>query len=115
MELMRAGRARWRIEHETFNPLKTQGDSFEHNFGHGEKPLSAVFAYRMMRALLIDPIQQRGCRVFQHAPAKAGRARDFWEKVRGLFLPSRLVDWETRYRALAFGYRAPEPVSLETS
>ena len=47
--------------------------------------------------------------------ALAGRARDFSEKVRGLFLPSRLVDWETRYRALAFGYRAPEPVPLETS
>ena len=55
MELMRAGRARWRIENETFNTLKNQGYSFEHNFGHGEKQLSTVFAYLMMLAFLIDP------------------------------------------------------------
>ena len=115
MELMRAGRARWRIENETFNTLKNQGYSFEHNFGHGEKQLSTVFAYLMMLAFLIDQIQQRCCRVFQQARAKAGRARYFWEKVRGLFLHYRLPDWETLYRALAFGYRAPEPVPFDTS
>ena len=30
-EIMRAGRARWRIENETFNTLKNQGYHFEHN------------------------------------------------------------------------------------
>jgi len=34
--LMRAGRARWKIENETFNTLKNQGYHFEHNFGHGK-------------------------------------------------------------------------------
>ncbi len=29
--LMRGGRARWKIENETFNTLKNQGDHFEHN------------------------------------------------------------------------------------
>jgi hypothetical protein len=29
--LMRGGRARWKIEHETFNTLKNQGYHFEHN------------------------------------------------------------------------------------
>ena len=33
MKVMRAGRARWRIENETFNTLKNQGYHFEHNFG----------------------------------------------------------------------------------
>ncbi len=40
MQLMRAGRARWKIENETFNTLKTQGYHFEHNFGHGYRHLS---------------------------------------------------------------------------
>jgi len=31
MQLMRAGRARWKIENETFNTLKTQGYHFDHN------------------------------------------------------------------------------------
>jgi hypothetical protein len=43
-KLMRGGRARWKIENETFNTLKNQGYNFEHNYGHGEQHLSVVFA-----------------------------------------------------------------------
>src|SRR5712671_2317638 len=43
-KLMRGGRARWKIENETFNTLKNQGYNFEHNYGHGEQNLSVVFA-----------------------------------------------------------------------
>jgi len=46
--IMRAGRARWKVENETFNTLKNQGYHFEHNFGHGEQQLSVVFACLMM-------------------------------------------------------------------
>ena len=35
--IMQAGRARWKIENETFNTLKNRGYQFEHNFGHGKK------------------------------------------------------------------------------
>ena len=31
--LMRGGRARWKVENETFNTLKNQGYHIEHNFG----------------------------------------------------------------------------------
>src|SRR5256714_4769261 len=43
-KLMRGGRARWKIENETFNTLKNQGYNFEHNYGHGEQHLSLVVA-----------------------------------------------------------------------
>ena len=115
MQLMRAGRARWRIENETFNTLKNQGYCFEHNFGHGDQHLSTVFAHLMMLAFLIDQIQQRCCRLFQAAQAKAGRARYFWEKLRAMFLEFVLPDWETLYRSLAFGHRGQVPVPLDTS
>jgi hypothetical protein len=42
--VMRGGRARWKIENETFNTLKNQGYQFEHNFGHGVKNLSVALA-----------------------------------------------------------------------
>ena len=115
MDLMRAGRARWRIENETFNTLKNQGYGFEHNFGHGEKHLATVFAHLMMLAFLIDQIQQRCCRLFQAAKAKAGRALYFWDKLRSLFLGHIVPDWETLYKAIAFGYRASELVAHDTS
>ena len=63
--LSRGGRARWKIENETFNTLKNQGYHFEHNFGHGEKHLSVVFALLMMLAFAIDQAQQLACHLFQ--------------------------------------------------
>jgi hypothetical protein len=43
-ELAAAGRARWKIENETFNVLKTKGYNLEHNFGHGKQHLATVLA-----------------------------------------------------------------------
>ena len=107
MELMRAGRARWRIENETFNTLKNQGCEFEHNFGHGEKHLATVFACLMMLAFGIDQLQKARCPLFRAALARKGRAKYFWEDFRSMFTTFRLPDWDTFYRALAFGHEAP--------
>jgi len=60
--IAKGGRARWRIENETFNTLKNQGYQFEHNFGHGNKNLSTVFAYLMFQVLLIDQVLQFCCK-----------------------------------------------------
>ena len=68
----------------------------------------------MTLAFPIDRIRQHCCALFQAAQAKAGRARYFWEKLRGLFPHYELPDWETLYRALAFGHRAPVPIPLDT-
>ena len=81
--LMRGGRTRWKIENETFNTLKNQGYQFEHNFGHGNKNLSTVFALLMMLAFLIDQIQQKMCAVFQAAWEVCGSKRALWERIRG--------------------------------
>ena len=51
-DIMRGGRARWKIENETFNTLKNQGYHLEHNYGHGEQNLSVVLAYWHLYLLL---------------------------------------------------------------
>ena len=43
VQLVRAARARWKIENEGFNTLKNQGYHLEHNFGHGDQHLSEAF------------------------------------------------------------------------
>lgn len=85
VELMRGGRARWKIENETFNTLKNQGYEFEHNFGHGNKKLSTVFAYLMFLSFLFDQISQIGCKTFQKALIRHRRKKYFREKIRALF------------------------------
>ncbi|WP_292257871.1 hypothetical protein [Marinospirillum sp.] len=51
--LMRGARARWWIENETFNTLKSQGYCFEHNFFHGYHHLSTVMMQLMMLAFFV--------------------------------------------------------------
>jgi hypothetical protein len=77
---MRGGRARWKIENETFSTLKDQGYTFEHNYGHGQQNLSVVFAMVMMLAFLVDQTQQL-CRALCQA---------VWVKVGSNMLRSRM-------------------------
>ena len=83
--LARGGRARWKIENETFNTLKNQGYHFEHDFGHGKRNLSVVFAMLMMLAFLVDQVQQLCCPVFQAVLTKVGSKRLLWEQLRSHF------------------------------
>lgn len=83
--LTRGGRARWKIENETFNTLKNQGYQFEHNFGHGMKHLSVIFAMLMMLAFLFDQVQQLCCPLFQAVWTKCGSKRALWERFRSHF------------------------------
>lgn len=84
-DIMRGGRARWRIENETFNTLKNQGYNLEHNYGLGKKHLSAVFVHLMMLAFLVDQVQQMCCPLFKAARAKCTSRKSLWEKVRACF------------------------------
>jgi len=83
--VMRAGRARWRIENETFNVLKNHGYEFEHNFGHGTKNLCTNLYFIMMLAFLIDQIQEMSCEVFKKVLGLAKRRMYLWEKMRSIF------------------------------
>ena len=64
-QLMIGGRARWKIENETYNTLKNLGYNFEHNYGHGKENLSTIFCMLMMLAFFIDQIQEIACSLFQ--------------------------------------------------
>jgi hypothetical protein len=83
--LLRGGRTRWKIENETFNTLKNQGYHYEHNFGHGVKHLSVVFAMLMMLAFLVDQVQQLCCPLFQAVWKKLGSKRALWDHMRSHF------------------------------
>ena len=102
--LSRGGRARWKIENETFNTLKNQGYHFEHNFGHGEQHLSVVFALLMMLAFAIDQAQQLACDLFQAAWRRAGSKRHLWERMRSLFYELPFDSLSDIWRAIAFGF-----------
>jgi len=107
--LMRGGRARWKIENETFNTLKNQGYHFEHNYGHGTQHLSVVFAMVMMLAFLVDQTQQLCCALFQAVWAKLGSKRLLWERMRALFYDYALQSMRQLLEALFYGLEKPRP------
>jgi hypothetical protein len=114
--LMRGGRARWKIEHETFNTLKNQGDHCEHNDGHGEQNLSVVCATMMLVAFLVDQVQQLCCAVFRAVWTKLGSKRLLWERMRALFYDDRLESRRELLEALYDGFEKSPPVlRIDTS
>jgi hypothetical protein len=110
--LMRAGRARWKIENETFNTLKNQGYNFEHNYGHGEQNLSVVLATMMMLAFLVDQTQQLCCALFRAVWTKLGSKRLLWERMRALFYDYRLESMRELLAALFYGFEKPRPILI---
>jgi hypothetical protein len=108
--LMRGGRARWKIENETFNTLKNQGYNFEHNYGHGEQHLSVVFALLMMLAFLVDQAQQLCCALFQAVWTKLGSKRLLWERMRALFYDYAFASMRQLFEALWYGFKKSSPL-----
>jgi hypothetical protein len=103
--LMKGGRARWKIENETFNTLKNLGYNFEHNYGHGQKYLSTILCLLMVLAFLIDQVQGMACNLFQAVKKRAGSFRGLWEDTRVLFRFAELTTWECLYRFMISGKR----------
>ena len=98
--IMEGGRARWKIENETFNALKNLGNNFEHNYGHGKQYLCTILCLLMVLAFLIDQVQELCCPVFQALRKKAGSYRALWERMRVLFEYIHLESWLDFYSRL---------------
>lgn len=99
-ELVRGGRARWKIENETFNTLKNQGYHFEHNFGHGYEHLAEVFVLLMMLAFLVDQVQQLCCPLFGAVLKKLGSRRLLWDNLRSHFRHFVFESFEHLYHVI---------------
>jgi hypothetical protein len=103
--IMRGGRARWKIENETFNTLKNHGYHLEHNYGHGKQHLATVFAFLMMLAFLVDQVQELCCGLFNAARQRYRSRTSLWEKMRSLFTSFLIDGWQTLWCAIIHGHR----------
>lgn len=106
MTIMRGGRARWKVENETFNTLKNQGYHFEHNYGHGQQHLSVVLSELMLLAFFVDQVQQRADGLFQAVLKKKKRLIRLWEQMRALFETLEFQSMAELFQAILYGYTA---------
>ena len=81
--LANAGRARWKIENETFNTLKNQGYHLEHNFGHGQNNLSMIFFMINLLAFYVHQILDLTDPLYQKVRyTKFSSRKEFWNQLR---------------------------------
>ena len=100
-QMIKAARARWKVENETFNTLKNQGYNLEHNYGHGQKSLASNFALLMLLAFLVDQIAQHADQAFQKAWEYCKTKKLLWNKVRQIFDLLPCMSMNVIYRVIS--------------
>jgi hypothetical protein len=83
--LVKGGRARWKIENETFNTLKNQGYHIEHNYGHGKQYLSMNFFVLNLLAFFVHQILELCDLSYQRCRTKFTSRKEFWNQLRCTF------------------------------
>jgi hypothetical protein len=89
-----AGRARWKVENEGNNVLKRHGYYMEHNYGHGQKHLSAVLLMLILLAFLCHTALHLCDHTYQRLRAALGTRRTFFDDLRALTRYLFFESWE---------------------
>jgi hypothetical protein len=109
VELAACGRARWKIENETFNVLKIRGYNLEHSFGHGKQNLAAVLASLNLLAFAFHTICDIGDELWRAARAKLGPRSNFFSKLAAITIYLIFPSWDDLLLTLAFAKPPPRP------
>jgi hypothetical protein len=109
VELAACGRARWKIENETFNVLKNKGYNLEHSFGHGKQNLAAILVSLNLLAFAIHTVCDIGDDLWRTARAKLGPRYNFFNKLAAITTFLLFPSWEDLLLTLAFAKPPPIP------
>jgi hypothetical protein len=94
MDIVAAGRARWKCENEGFNVLKNHGYNFEHNYGHGDKYLAQVFATMNLLAYAFHSILDIAETKWQQARESSGKRTRFFIRLESRLELALFASWE---------------------
>ena len=100
-ELAACGRARWKIENETFNVLKTNGYNLEHNFGHGKQTLASIFLTLNLLAFAFHTAAYLAVLTWREAVAACGATYRFFENLRTITAYVVFQDWPHLLQSIA--------------
>ena len=111
--LVAAGRARWKIENENNNTLKTKGYHLEHNFGHGNKHLASLLAALNILAFLYHTFLSFTDERYRLIRATLPTRQTFFDDLRALTRYLLFPNWEAlldfMLRGLEIGPYAQPP------
>jgi len=108
-ELADCGRARWKIENETFNTLKNDGYNLERNFGHGKENLAAILVSLNLLAFAFHTVCDIIDQPWRDARDKLGPRYNFFSKLAAITAYLIFASWEDLLLTLAFARPPPIP------
>ena len=108
-ELAACGRARWKIENESFNVLKTKGYHLEHSFGQGKEHLAAVLVTLNLIAFALPTVCDLAAGAWRRARDTLGPRTRFFHTLQALTAYLVFSSWTELLETLAFARPPPRP------
>jgi hypothetical protein len=107
-DLAACGRARWKIENETFNVLKTNYN-LEHNFGHGKQHLASILVTLNLLAFAFHTTCDIADELWRKAREKLGTRRRFFNSLDSITTYLIFDSWQDLLQTIAFAKRLARP------
>lgn len=95
IEIVMAGRSRWKTENENYNVLKTKGYNLEHNFGHGKKYLSLLLLTFNLLAFLFHTALDIFDNKYKMLRKRLPSRKTFFDDMRALTRYICFDSWES--------------------
>ena len=92
--IVRDGRARWKIENENNNILKTKGYHIEHNFGHGTQHLASTLISLNLLAFLFHTVADIVDDQYRSIRQALGTRRRFFQDLEALLRYFQFESWD---------------------
>ena len=108
-QIVADGRARWKIENENNNVLKTKGYHLEHNFGHGKKHLSNFLLTLNLLAFLFHTALEMFDDVYRRIREDLPTRKTFFQDIRALTRYVCFDCWEAMLTFMARGLELELP------
>ena len=103
--IVRDGRARWKVENENNNVLKTKGYHIEHNFGHGNQHLASLLLSLNLLAFLFHTVLDLVDEQYRAIRQTLGTRRRFFQDMDALLRYFQFENWDA---VLAFMFKGLE-------
>lgn len=103
------GRARWKIENENNNILKTKGYHLEHNFGHGKNHLSSLLLTFNLLAFLFHTVLEMMDSKYAQIREDLPTRKTFFDDLRALTRYIYFDSWDALLSFMAKGLELDIP------
>jgi len=108
-QIVADGRARWKIENENNNILKTKGYHLEHNFGHGKKHLSNLLLTLNLLAFFFHTALEMFDEMYRRIREDLPTRKTFFDDIRALTRYMCFDNWEVMLAFMARGLELEFP------